>query len=72
MIHEKIYLKKNFPLLIISATIAILGLLALSYVTRFGAGITYDSIFYIIGGKNIFQGNGKIRQLTGHPALHLS
>jgi hypothetical protein len=29
-------------------------------VTRFGAGITYDSIFYIIGGKNIFQGNGYI------------
>ncbi len=59
----------NINIIYIVITISILGIATLSYINRFGAGITYDSIFYITGGDNIVKGDGYI-DIWGKPMVN--
>ena len=57
--------RKTLIWLLVTILIALAGMAAVTYQSREGPGVTGDSVYYIMGAKNILAGNGYSRYSGG-------
>jgi 4-amino-4-deoxy-L-arabinose transferase-like glycosyltransferase len=57
--------RKNLIWFVITILIALVGMAAVTYQSREGSGVTGDSVYYVMGARNILSGNGYSRYSGG-------
>ena len=60
---------KNTNVNLVIMFFAITGIICLYHLTRFGAGLSHDSIYYLVGAKSLLSGQGYLN-IYGNPMTH--